>query len=94
MRFTAATEQFETHSYPATTEELIEAYGETEITLANGTETLGEALGRLPAETFESAEDASMAAYSVISSKGIGRKYYSDRDPALPGEDGPEQLSL
>lgn len=94
MRLTTATKQFETHSYPATTEELIEAFGETELTLANGTETLGEVLGRLPAETFESAEDANMAAYSVVSSKGIGRKHYSDRDPIAPGEDGPEPLSL
>jgi hypothetical protein len=94
MRLTAATAQFETHSYPATTEELIEAFGETEITLANGTETLGEVLSRLPAETFDSADDANMAAYSAVSSKGIGRKHYSDRDPALPGEDGPEPVSL
>jgi hypothetical protein len=94
MRLTAATAQFETHSYPATTEELIEAFGETEITLANGTETLGDVLGRLPGETFDSADDANMAAYSAVSSKGIGRKHYSDRDPSLPGEDGPDPLSL
>ncbi|QCC50690.1 DUF5789 family protein [Halapricum salinum] len=94
MRLTDATEQFETHSYPATTEELIEAFGETELTLANGTETLGEILGRLPGETFESAEDANTAAYSVVSSKGIGRKHYSDRDPIAPGENGPDPVSL
>jgi len=94
MRLTAATEQFEAHSYPATTEELIEAFGETELTLANGTETLGEVLSRLPGETFDSAEDANMAAYSVVSSKGIGRKHYSDRDPIAPGEDGPDPVSL
>ncbi|MFW6018880.1 MAG: DUF5789 family protein [Halapricum sp.] len=94
MRLTKATEKFETHTYPATTEELIEAYGETELTLPNGTETLGEALGRLENETFESATDANMAIYSAVSSKGIGRKHYSDRDPIAPGEDGPDPLSL
>ncbi len=94
MRLTAATEQFKTHEYPATTEELIEAYGETELILPNGTESLGEVLGRLGNETFESATDAHMATYSAVSSKGIGRKYYSDRDPVGPGEDGPDPLSL
>lgn len=94
MRLTAATEQFEAHSYPATTQELIDAFGETEIILANGTETLGDILSRIPAATFDSADDANRAAYSALSSKGIGRKHYSDRDPALPGEDGPEPLSL
>ncbi|MEF8826750.1 MAG: DUF2795 domain-containing protein [Halapricum sp.] len=94
MRLTAATEQFETHSYPATTDELIEAYGETQLTLQNGTETIGEVLGRVSSETFESAEDASATVYSAVSSKGIGRKNYSDRDPIQPGEDGPDPLSL
>lgn len=94
MKLTKATAQFQTHTYPATTEELIEAYGETELTLPNGTETLGEALGRLESETFESANAAHMAVYSAVSSKGIGRKYYSDRDPIAPGEDGPDPLSL
>jgi len=94
MRLTAATEQLKNHEYPATTEELIEAYGETELVLPNGTESLGEVLGRLGNDTFESAADAHMAAYGAVSSKGIGRKYYSDRDPVGPGEDGPDPLSL
>ncbi|QSG08331.1 DUF5789 family protein [Halapricum desulfuricans] len=94
MKLTKAVEQFETHTYPATTEELIEAYGETELTLPNGTETLGEVLGRFESETFETAGDARTATYCAVSSKGIGRKYYSDRDPIAPGEDGPDPLSL
>ncbi|MCU4718647.1 DUF5789 family protein [Halapricum hydrolyticum] len=94
MKLKNATAQFQTHTYPATTDELIEAYGETELTLPNGTETLGEALGRLESETFESANAAHMAVYSAVSSKGIGRKYYSDRDPIAPGEEGPDPLSL
>ncbi|MFB6189600.1 MAG: DUF2795 domain-containing protein [Halapricum sp.] len=93
-RLDTVDEAFDTHSYPTTTDELVETFGETELTLANGTETLAEAFGRLPTETFESAEEARMAVYSVISSKGIGRKHYSDRDPVAPGEDGPEPVSL
>ncbi|MUV90805.1 DUF2795 domain-containing protein [Halapricum sp. CBA1109] len=94
MKLTEATAAFDTHSYPATTAEMIEDYGEMELNLPNGTETMGDALGRLDGETFESAEEARMAAYSAVSSKAIGRKGYSDRDPALPGEEGPDPLSI
>ncbi|MFB6075300.1 MAG: DUF2795 domain-containing protein [Haloarculaceae archaeon] len=92
--FDTATEAFRTHSYPATTGDLIEAYGDRELALPNGTETVGEVLGRLTPETYESAEDARLAMYSAVSAKGVGRVGYSDRDPVAPGEDGPDPLSL
>lgn len=95
MRFMAdAGEKIDAHSYPATTEELIEEYGEVEFELANGSETLGEALTRLGNETFESAADARLAAYSAVCADAVGRKNYSDRDPVAPGEDGPDQVSF
>ncbi len=90
----AATDELRSHSYPATTDELIESCGECELTLPNGTETLGEVLGRVPSETFEDAEDARLSVYSAVSTKAVGRVGYSDRDPVCPGEDGPDQVSL
>ena len=93
-QFTTAFAQFDTHSYPATTTELIDVYGDIELTHPNGTETLGDVLGRLDTETFESPEEARFAAISAVDSAAIGRKHYSDRDPSLPGEDGPEPLSI
>lgn len=92
--FIDADEKFETHSFPATTTELIEAYGETELKLANGTETIETVLSRYENQTFVDAEDARLAAYGAVSEKAIGRKYYSDRDPFGPGAEGPEQLSF
>ena len=94
MRLPDATAQFESHSYPATTAELSETYGDTELTRPNGTETLADVFGRMAPETFHSPAEAKMTVYSAVSSKGIGRKHYSDRDPSLPGERGPEPLSL
>ncbi len=73
------------HEYPATTEELIEAYGDRRLELQNGSETVGEVLARLENETFESAEEAVAAIYSAVSDKAIGRVGYSDRDPTPPG---------
>jgi hypothetical protein len=92
--FTDVNEQLDTHSYPATTQELIEEYGDLELMLPNGTETLGTMLSLLDNETYDDAEAARLAAYSAVSDKAIGRKFYSDRDPTAPGEDGPEPLSF
>ena len=92
--WTDAVEAFDTHQYPMTAEELIEAEGDLTLELPNGTETLGEALSRSAPETFETAEDARLAAYAGVSGKAIGRKGYSDRDPVCMGEDGPEEVSF
>ena len=89
-----ATTPMDRHDYPATTADLVEAYGDVELELPNGTESLGEVLERLTPETYEDAGQARLALYSAISTKGVGRVGYSDRDPVSIGEDGPEQLSL
>jgi hypothetical protein len=95
MRLLAdAGDELGAHTYPATTDELIDEYGDMELELPNGSERLGEALGRLESETLESAEEARLTAYSAVSSKAIGRKGYSDRDPVSLGEDGPDQMSF
>lgn len=95
MRFLASVgEKLDAHDYPATNEELMADYGDLELDLPDGTETFGEAMARLGQATFQNAEQARFAAYSVVSDEAVGRKYYSDRDPTAPGEDGPEQLSF
>ncbi len=91
---TDAAEAFDAHQYPMTTEELIEADGDITLELPNGTEKLADALSRSAPETFETAEDARLAAYNGVSGKAIGRKGYSDRDPVCMGEDGPEEVSF
>jgi len=87
-------ERIGAHTYPATTDEVIEAYGDLELELPNGDERLADVLDRLGSETFESPEDVRVAAYSAVSSNAIGRENYSDRDPICLGEDGPEQVSF
>lgn len=87
-------ESFQSHTFPATTEELIDVYGEMTLELPNGTTTLDEVLGVFENETFDSAEDASVTAYSGLGEAAIGRKGYSDRDPACIGEEGYNQVSL
>jgi hypothetical protein len=90
-----ADRMFDDADYPLTTEQFIARHGDEELELANGTETLAEVLGRTDGETYESEEDARFAVYNALSSKAIGRKGYSDRDPTPPGSPhGPDQVSF
>ncbi len=89
-----AEDSFASHTFPTTTEELVEEYGEMELELPNGADTLGDVLGRMPNEEYETAEDAAQAAYSALGEEAIGRKGYSDRDPVCPGEQEYEPVSL
>ena len=84
----------DTHTYPASAEELITEYGDIELQLPDGQETFGDALGRLGETIFEDAEDARLATYSVVSKNAIGRQNYSDRDSPSIGEVGPDPVSF
>ncbi|MFC7228813.1 DUF2795 domain-containing protein [Salinirubellus salinus] len=84
-------EKLDAHSYPATTTELIEAYGEMEFD-TDDTESLGEVLGRLGEETYQDSEGARLAALSAVGEGAIGRKGYSDRDAPTVGENSEADL--
>lgn len=92
--FESVDEKIDAHSYPATSEELIDEFGDIQLQLPNGEETFGDALGRLGETTFEDAQDARMAAYSAVSKSAIGRENYSDRDAPSINENGPDQVSF
>lgn len=91
---TDAEETFSTQTFPMTTEEVIEEYGEMELELPNGNNNLGDVLSRCPDEEYEDPEAALEAAYGMLGEEAIGRKGYSDRDPRAPGEQDSEPLSL
>ncbi|WIV66691.1 DUF5789 family protein [Natrialbaceae archaeon AArc-T1-2] len=95
MMLNGTGEVIDDHEYPATTEELIEAYGDRSLELPNGTETVGEVLARLDSETFESPEEARFAVQCAVSNKAVGRVGYSDRDPTPLGSPyGPDAVSF
>ncbi|WP_101296045.1 DUF5789 family protein [Halegenticoccus soli] len=50
-------EALETHGYPITTDELVEAYGDYEIETQGGTESLEEVLASTDNQTYDSADD-------------------------------------
>ena len=94
MRLNRTGDLIDAHEFPATTEELTEAYGDRTIELPNGTARLGDVLERAGAETFTNAVDAHSAILCGVGHEAIGRRYYSDRDAYAMGEDGPEQVSF
>lgn len=94
MSLQKATKLLRDHDYPATASQLATDYDDYELDLANGSETLGEVFRRVESETFDAPSEAEEMLYSTVSSKAIGRKGYSDRDPTTLGTFGPEQVSF
>lgn len=85
---------FEGVSYPTDCEEVIETCGDRTIDLQVGEETVAEAIGRCNAGTVQSPQEAQEVLLASLSEGAIGRKYYSDRDPPIPGAEWREPLSL
>jgi hypothetical protein len=84
-------EKLSAHTYPATTTELIDAYGNLEFD-TDDTESFGEVMGRLGETTFHDSEGAQQAALSAMGEGAIGRKGYSDRDAPAVGEQSDAEL--
>jgi hypothetical protein len=94
MRINEATRLVRSHEYPTTTTDLITAYGERTLQLANGDATLGDALRVAGEETYPTASDAEAALMCGLGHAAIGRRFYSDRDAYSAGEEGPQQVSF
>lgn len=80
----------ENEEYPIAIDELIDRYGDRELTLANGSATLEGVLSEYPDEdqSFEEPEEARQAVLNMVGSEAVGRQRYSDR-----GEDTDEETT-
>lgn len=84
-------DELDDHSYPATTSELVDEYGDYEIELPDGTQSFGDVLGTLEGddEEYDSADEVRQMIYNMVGSGAVGREGYSDRGGrASDGEDG------
>lgn len=81
-------DELENHSYPATTSEIVEEYGDYEIELPDGSRSLGDVLGGLEGEDeeYDSADEVRQMIYNMVGSDAVGREGYSDRG-GLAGDD-------
>ena len=73
-------EELKAHDYPTTNETLVEEFGDRELVLADGSETLREVLGETPDdETYDSAEEVRQMIFNMVGAEAVGREGYSDR---------------
>lgn len=84
-------ETIEELDYPTTSEAIVEAFGEMEVTLTDGTETVAELLGPLE-EEYERPEGVRQSVYNMVGDEAVGRERYTDRtagdgDNQPPGDD-------
>lgn len=65
--------------FPMTEEELLESYGDYELGLEGGDETVREVLAPKGGETYESVAGVERAILNMVGSEAVGREGYSDR---------------
>jgi len=96
-------EKLATHDYPATGDELVEAYGDFELDLPGGSETFGEILGKRRSASggdddirYESPDEVHQSILNMVDSDAVGRENYSDRGGSLDHEveEGESQDSM
>jgi hypothetical protein len=70
--------ELDDHEYPASSDEIVEEYGDYEVELENGSESVESILGPLN-EEFEDADDVRQSIVGMVDSEAVGRQRYSDR---------------
>ncbi len=84
--FTSINPVLEDISYPITTEELVDQYGDRELARTNGEPVTVEELFGYIDDTFDSGEAVRQMLLSQMPRDSEGRTNYSDRGGSLPVE--------
>jgi hypothetical protein len=83
-------DQLRDHDYPTTQETLLEEYGDAELDLADGSETLESVLAEQSESggeiEYESADAVQQAVLNMVGDRAVGRADYSDRGGSLQDE--------
>lgn len=66
------------HDYPATMQELTDAYGDREVRYPDGSERLAALLAPFD-DTYRSADEVRQAVLNAVGQGAVGRKGYTDR---------------
>lgn len=85
---------FDDCEFPMTMADMRSLLADRTLEVANGTESVAEAIERGGGDTFHTREDAELALLSGVGGAAVGRRKYSDRDPPHPGEEGPRPVSF
>ncbi|QKY19867.1 hypothetical protein B4589_005535 [Halolamina sp. CBA1230] len=79
VEFGSLADDLENEEYPIDNEELLETYGDRELELQDGSQSLRDVLELQGERTFDSAEAVMDAVVGMVGDDAIGRKYESDR---------------
>lgn len=79
-------------SYPATTADVVEAFGGDQIDFGDSAAPVERVFGEIDAETYASPDELRMTLYGALPEAAVGRKGYTDRDP--PGIDEFDHVSF
>ncbi|RAW45141.1 DUF2795 domain-containing protein [Halorubrum sp. 48-1-W] len=94
MRLNGVDDRIERHQFPTTSEELIAVHGNATVELADGSERIGDVLERFGDQTFDTPDEVFETLRAGVCHRGVGRRFYSDRDPTTDGENGPQPVSF
>jgi hypothetical protein len=88
--------KLERHDYPTTGDDILSAYGDHEIQMERGSETLREILGPLgddgQVQEYDSTEEVQQAIYTMVGAEAVGRRHYSDRGGAPIGDESSDEI--
>lgn len=79
-------EALKSHDYPTTATALVDEYGDYEISLPGGSQTVEEVLGLYEeeAQEFADADAVRRAIHNLVGTEAVGRDRYSDRGGSTP----------
>lgn len=93
VEFGPLADDLENVEYPMSKAKLLETYGDRELELQDGQQTLREVLDPLGEMSFDSADDVIQRTIGMVSDDAIGRKNYTDRG-GEPSEDDRNEESV
>lgn len=83
--------ELEDLDYPTTAEELVDAYGDYELGVPDGSESVREALGPYVEsdreQRYDSPREVQQAVLNMVGSDAVGREGYSDRGDVVDQDD-------
>lgn len=94
MRTNELLRQFDDLTYPISIDRVVTEFGDPQIQHPVGRERLSAVFDRIEVSELESPADSKLVVLSSLSADAVGRRYYSDRDPAHLGDARPDQVTF
>lgn len=87
VEFGDLSEDLQSVSYPLSTAELLDDYGDRTIQMESGETTVADILGPVGDEEFDGPDEVHQTILTMIGEDAVGRSEYSDRGTSAGQED-------